>query len=445
MSEIDTSLAGEPVVRSPSLIRSSAARLASDVAVLAIGTVFASLTARWLGIDGKGVLAAITLWTAILFQLASFGITEAAIVRVGQGAVTAQHALSATLAPLLPLAACGAAVLLGTLALQVGFGRANGPAIAAVVAGTLVLSVIASLGACLLIAGERIATSSAIGVAAQAVTLLVFIGFGIAGRASLLSAVTAIAGGALTSAVAAWWALRRDGLHLRPRWDPTYLRSALRYGVRAQPAIIATSAAARLDLAVLYALSGSGDAGVYSVALTYGTLVSAVAFAVSHAMFPRLARLDASEARNLVTRTLRLVVLSSVALSIPMAIAAGPVLAAVFGNEYRQGAAAAAILVFAAIPWSVQWVAARAEGARDRPTVLLWTFVANAVVTLTADFVLVPAHGPVAAAGASLLGNVVGALLALRASAIPITALVPRRGDPSELLTSLRHALVPTR
>ncbi len=74
------------------------------------------------------------------------------------------------------------------------------------------------------------------------------------------------------------------------------LRRALAYGVPAESGVLLTQAAARLDLLLVFAFSGSAAAGVYSVALTIGALVNLAPSAIAFAAFPRLAQQQQGQA-----------------------------------------------------------------------------------------------------------------------------------------------------
>ena len=123
----------------PSLARNAVARFSADASALVFGSIATIVTARALGPSGQGVFASLFLLCAIGVRLCSVGLGETAIVRVGQGAVTRQDGLSATLAGVLVAAGLGVLPFFGVATLLIGPGDSN--TWLALLAGTVLLPV----------------------------------------------------------------------------------------------------------------------------------------------------------------------------------------------------------------------------------------------------------------------------------------------------------------
>jgi O-antigen/teichoic acid export membrane protein len=157
------------------------------------------------------------------------------------------------------------------------------------------------------------------------------------------------------------------------------------------------------DVLIVAALTGSREAGIYAAAsrfVTTGTLVEAsLRIAMGPELSSRLAVRDLASATTLVGITTQWIILLSWPLYIALAIYA-PVLLGVFGEGFRDGAAALAVL-------SVAMLVSMATG--NSQTVLLmsgrslWQ-TGNKAVALTANialnFALVPRWGILGAATA---------------------------------------------
>jgi O-antigen/teichoic acid export membrane protein len=207
--------------------------------------------------------------------------------------------------------------------------------------------------------------------------------------------------------------VRRAQLRLRPRIASSYLRPALSFGVRAQLANVLAYSSARIDLLFVYALASHHDAGLYSVALTLGTITGFVAIALSFASFPSMAAMTDPDAFEL-TATL--------------------------GDAYAGALAPTIVLLFANVLWGVQWLLSRALAARGDPALLVRSFSANLAAMAAADAVLIPLAGAVGAAVGALIAAIVGLGVCLRTydrRGVHAESFVPRRADLVRVWTVL--------
>ncbi len=431
----------------PSLARNSLARFTADTSALVFGSIASIVTARALGPSGQGVFASIFLMCAIGARLCSVGLGETAIVRVGQGTVTRQEGLSATLAGV--LVACGIGVLpfFGVATLVIGPGDSN--TWLALLAGTALVPVGALYDALsqTLNGQERLVATSRTLIAIAGLTLvglLVFVvvlDLGVFGGA--LSGLCATAGGALVVALL----LLRSGLSLRPRWNRDYLSDASRYGVRLQASQILTLAAGRADLLLVLSLLGDEGAGHYSVALTVGTVAGLASFAMSYAIFPRLPTLDRDAALSLAARAARLGLASSLIAAVVLAAAVPVVLPLMFGSAYQASVGPAVLLIAGGIPLSGQWMLGRSAAALGDPNLLARSFGVSLVVMVVLDLALIPVAGLYGAATVSLTSSIAGLIVCIRtyrANGVRLPELLPRPGDFADVGRGLRRVLSPT-
>jgi Na+-driven multidrug efflux pump len=86
---------------------------------------------------------------------------------------------------------------------------------------------------------------------------------------------------------------------------------------------------------------------------------------------------------------------------------------AMFGIGFKDAVTMALVLLPASVLQGLQWVICRLWAARGRGTLLLTSCGAMLVAMIALDIVLVPAHGGIGAAVASLVASAVGAAVAL--------------------------------
>ncbi len=432
----------DPLIRSeettaaaprPSLSKNTAARFAAEGTSLLIGAVSASLTARWLGPSTKGTLAALTFASGLLSQACLLGLPEAGMVRVGRREATSQEALSSGLGAALLAAGCGAMVLLLYARLQLPW---DDPVVRLAVLTACISIPLAVSGTILLHIlniHERVVSSSLIFFvisATSAVTTVLLVG---PARMSVLGGTIGVLVGSAVGLGSAVFLLKRQGMHFRPRLDGSYIRPALRFGLQVEMSYILTVAAARLDLLLVYPIAGRAEAGIYSVALTFGTLSGTVAAALAYAAFPRLPQLTEQEARELTARLVRVGLAAAITVAVGVAVVLPLAIPLALGRAYAGAVTPALLLLLGGVLWSAQWVLSRALAARGDASLLFWSFALNVSVMLLLDLALIPAWGSLGAAVASVVAPAVGVAACLRRyhreGRVRFVELLPRGED----------------
>jgi O-antigen/teichoic acid export membrane protein len=426
-------------VSGASLTRNSIARLIAEGSILAIALVTAVITARWLGADGKGLLSSISYLAMLILNIGLLGLAETQIVLVGQKRATLDRAYSSTVTASLFLGALSAAAMWAIAFFE--FRRDW--SVAALPALLLALSIPAGMlwqaAAHVLNARERMVASSALlvfnAVAIVTGTVLLVMVF----RRGILGAALAVAAASALSALAGLAMVRRIGVHLALSWDGAYLREAARLGVRLQLATLFVSMASRFDQLLVYSLAGARDAGIYSVALTCGSLAFLPPFALAYATFPRLAGLGADEAAELTARGARVAMVITTLAGIPLALLVPLAIRLAFGPSFAPAAVPAIILIGGSVVLAAQYFLARGRAAQGDPRLVLESFAITAVVMIALDYLAIPRFGLIGAACASVAGNIAGLLRCIAASGWRARSLVPRAGELMDAAMSLRR------
>ncbi len=433
--------AGEAPGRPP-LARSGAARLTAGTSVLAFGFLTSVATARHLGPSGKGMLSALSFLGDILFfYLATLGLGDAAIILVGKRQTTLQRALSASIPPLLVTGALGAAGLVATSAL---LDIDTGPAV--LQALTLIVILQANQLMQILNAEERMVTSSLLQSGRHGVTMLGT--FAILGATSLglAGAVLAILVGATAWLGGGARAVRRLGLSLTPRWDLEYLRLATRVGWALQTSYLLMAVAQRADQLVVYSLAGSAEGGRYAVALTVGTLPGFIPVVLAGVTFPRLASMPDRAGWPLTAQAIRIGIMGGAGVGVLLLVSVPVLTTTVFGPGFAGSVAPALVLLAGGLAGGAQWALARAWAARGRTGLLPRSFATSLGAMLALDLLLVPDHGAMGAAVASVVGSIAGLGVCLRTyrrweESFSLTDLVPGRSDLRFVVGEAVHLL----
>lgn len=441
-NELFTSLPPSPFIEEGaapsvqhSLSRNATSRFVADVLALALGMASAVITARALGASGKGTFAALSYLLGLFVALASSGLGDSVIVLVGQKRASLRESTSSTIS---------AVLLTGTLAGAAAYivahlqTRPETPDLSFAVAMTALLVPISALSGVLgtlVLARERFLLSSVMLVVISGITTATIFVCVVLADWGIRGAFIGVAAGNMAGLLGIAVPLHRMGLSLRPRWNAGYLKAAFRHGSVVQVSGLLMTLSGRVDLLIIYSLGGDAEAGQYSVALTIGQLVTYAAFAISLASYPRIAALTGSDAVPLLQQAARVSVVAGIAIAIPLATLTPFAIETLFGSEFRPAVRPAMVLIAGGVLFGLQWVLSRGATARGRPGVLLLSFATTLVVMIALDFILIPGHGVMGAAIASLVGPVLGimvALLALRrafSETFSLMAVVPRWAD----------------
>lgn len=407
-------------------------RFASDGSGVLVGMISTIITARVLGPAGRGTLAALTFVTVLAAQCSILGLGDAAVVWIGQAKASAQDALSSSLGAVFIASLGGVVAVLGYSILQLPLDDSGVRAAIAVACVTVVVAAVGQLLLFVVYATQRVVAVSALNIVGSITSALGVILFCAVLRLGILGAVLAglvVAALGFGAGVTMLWGA---GLRLRPRASVGYLRPALGYGVRTQFANVLAYSSARLDLLFVYALASREEAGIYSVALTLGTITGFVAVGLSFASFPRMARMTDKEALDLTAEMVRIAIIIGSVLAAILAAVLSTLIVVLLGRDYDGVLKPGIVLLVANVLWGGQWLLSRAIASRGDPGLLVRTFSLNLATMAAADVVLIPAAGALGAAAGSFVAAVAGLLLCLKAyhgRGVRPSAFLPGRAD----------------
>jgi O-antigen/teichoic acid export membrane protein len=157
----------------------------------------------------------------------------------------------------------------------------------------------------------------------------------------------------------------------------------------------------RLDIVIVAMLSGPADAAVYTAATRFRVVGQLAGQSLAQAVQPRLIRAvaegDLDLARRLYLGATRWLVLLTWPVWLAYA-ALAPWLLGLLGDGYEDGAAVALVLSGTMMVATACGLVDVALTAAGHTTASLLNLLAAVAVTVAADLVLVPAHGPLGAA-----------------------------------------------
>lgn len=365
------------------------------------------IIARLLGPEGAGVYAVAMLLPTMLSQLFNLGINSANVYFVASRRFHLDEVWAASR---------DAMASMGVIGLGIG-------AVLILVSGNLAFPGVPQ--PILLLAMLIFPTSLLSGLVASLfqalqdfraynVTVLVqpsFSLFGIAlfwliGGFNLAGVVMVLAGSHTIALIVALSLLRRKTPLTASGADRmTYLRVALRYGMKAQLSILVTFLNYRLDLFLVNLIAGPAAAGLYAVAVRLAEQLWIISQSVSTVIFPRLSSMTKEKAvrGDFTSMMARWVLWITMISAVVLAIISLPLIVLLFGPAFQESAFALMILLPGVVLFACARVLANDFAASGCVGVNLALSVMVLVINTSANLALIPSFGMMGAAIATTL------------------------------------------
>lgn len=372
------------------------ASVATSGGMAALSLVTGVLTARLLGTDGRGQVAAISTWLLTLTWMSSLSFTHGLAFYRSRGRLSDGEALSTALisVPILGL--------LGVLAAQVlipyGFSAQSQETQDLARLFLCGIPLVVGLETCwdLLMAYHRFRFLNATRLAQPAVYALALVALAVTDRFT----VTWV----LLWQVASWGIvflttiavlIRQVGLS-RPRWDVS--RQSFRYGLRLQGVALGHLVTARLDLMLLPAFVTAAAIGYYSIAVNVTSLVMSVFGGLAMIVFPVASRAERHAMGPVVESGLRMALAGGFALVLAIGLSAPWLVPFVYGADFAGAVLPLWLLLPGVLLWCANTIVSAGLEALDMPGRASLAQIAGIVVTVIGLLISLPRWGIVGAA-----------------------------------------------
>ena len=418
-----------------SLLRDTVWRVTAIGSSVAFGAVSAFVTARWLGPAGQGFVSTLGFISSMAAMVLALGLGDSAVALVAWERSSLKRAIANVLGWGLLSSSIGVLPLFLVAAVLLGPDESPQTLAIAIVAATLIPSVMATMGAQLLRLLDDLVSSSNVFLVTSAATTAGIVFFVAILDLGLPGAAVATALGQLCGLATGFSRVFRRTAVPRPSCDPGYLREAAPYGLKVEASNALWLAWGRLDLLLVYTILGAASAGRYSVALTVSAMTGRPAYALTYTSFPRLTRASAEQRRALLGRLIRLATVTTFVTFLCMAALLPVAIPLVLGSAFAASVAPAIVLCAGAVLNSAQWLLARGFAAAGEANLTVVSLALNVVVMCGLDLVLIPAFGLIGAAAASVVAPAVGLVPCLRRFARDgsLRELVPRWSESMRL------------
>jgi O-antigen/teichoic acid export membrane protein len=252
--------------------------------------------------------------------------------------------------------------------------------------------------------------------------------------ADALTVTLVLALNVLATAITATVSWRLAGVRLRGARSS--YRELLRGGVKYAGSSIAETASNRLDQVLVLPLLGAFGAGLYSVAVTIGTLPLAVGHALGATYFRSVAASGPEDRTNIVAEGVRATSSLAILVCVGLALLTPPAIGILFGGDFSDAVKPTWIVLVGSVGLTVGYVCSMmlaAQGHGARMTIAQLASLAAAVVLL---YCLGPIFGVLGASVASSLSYAVLLAVLLVSLQLPIGTLLP---TPRGIVIAIRR------
>jgi len=383
--------------------------MAAKILIIGMNALTGVITARALGPEGRGELAAMILWPVFLANALSLGVPCALTFQLRRNPERQPQLMGAAL--LLAMVAGGMAVAFGVFGMPAWIPQY--PARVILFARIFLLSApitsLLAVGRAGLESRSDFTASNKILIWSPAMTLVSLLGLLATGSMTPFSAALAYVPAGM--APLGWMGLRVCRV-FRPslRSFRQSVRDLFSYGIRSYGIDLCGTMALYVDQALVVRLLMPEMMGTYVVALSLSRMLGVFHASVGMVLFPRAVNRLPEEVAEMTSRAMRMTtVLASVAAVAIVAL--GPAALSLFyGKEYRGAGLVLRILVIEAILSGATLVLSQAFMALGRPGVIAGLQVTGLALAIPLMALLVPRFG-IVGAGIALLGSTIARLL----------------------------------
>ncbi len=391
--------------KSPNYIRSVLHAFNSKLGVVAINAATGILTARALHPQGRGELAAMTIWPLVLSGSLTLGLPSALTYMIQRkpDQKTQMTTAAALIAALVGIIATAIAIAIVPFFLR--NYSSETVLVARCLLPNLTIGLLLLIGRAALEAEHRFGRSGIALVMPPVLTLVMLCSFLLMHR---LTPVTAAISYVVSGLPAFWWLFRSAPLSLRIPLQTlaAAMRALFSYGIRSYGIDLCGTVSLYIDQAVVVGLLAPADMGRYVVSLSFSRLTSVPHQAIAGVLFPSLVNFDQGKTDTIIDRSFRIGVSISLIATVLMFAAGRIVLTALYGSAFAHDALILPILTLEAGLGGCVLIAAQAFMARNRPGLITTQQILGLSATIPLLFVLVPVLGIRGAALSILLSTV---------------------------------------
>jgi len=365
----------------------------------------AAIVARWLGPEGKGILAMALLLPGMMRLFLSGGIEVANVYFAGSRrldlpTLTANSATFAVLATVLAIGVAGILAATGWLGTLVP-GVPLQLVLLAMVG--IPLGLFTGYLSSILVGLQRITTANVTTLSQGVTRLILTIALVIGCRWGLVGALLASLGAMTVNTLAVAALLRREGGVFLPRWNLPVMRTTLSFGLRGYVGNVLQFFNYRLDMFLVNYFLGPTGVGIYTVSVSMAELLWYLPNAVGFVIFPRAAATKPEVMNAFTPRVFRITLGLTALGALGLALLGKPLTILIYSSAFANAFIPMLVLLPGVVLLGSAKVLTNEIAGRGYPHYNSAASGLALVLTLVLDLLLIPRLGVL---GASLASSV---------------------------------------
>ncbi len=369
-------------------------------AMVGVGLLSSVVTARWLGPEGRGLLATLSVITGLTLQFGNLGLHSGNVYYVAKDPGAAPAVLGNSLWLSLFLGGLGGLGAVAAGLLRPSWFPGIPFALIAVTAAALPFHFMMLLFQNCLLGMREVKAFNVFEGAGKTLTFLalavylVLLGGGAQGAVVLFAVTSAVF--ALASVVYCR-RLVPSGFRL----DSALFRRMIGFGGKVYLSCLMSFVVLRSDMLLVNYYCGAAQAGVYSITVQIADTLLLVPMTIGMLLFPRIASEQADRQEEVTSRVIRHTALLLGLLCAVAWVLVGPVVSFLYGPPFGEAAVALRWLVPGIWAVGLNGVLMNHFGGQGMPWVTVAAPCVGAVLNVLLNLFLLPRYGIVGAAAAS--------------------------------------------
>ncbi|MCZ8519312.1 MULTISPECIES: lipopolysaccharide biosynthesis protein [Paenibacillus] len=420
----------------------------TNFSMLLITTLTSIITARMLGVEGKGELSAILFWPTFISGLVGFGLPTSLIFNLKQDSSRAPDYLRMSIWFQIPVSLVAGVIAWFGLPVWLGEYSATAVRLAQVytvltipmlLAVNLLSAIAQSMDKFNIYNGIRLNVPLFNVVGLIAIWLLGSLTLTTSTNVFLLTTLLVVIYAAVS--LRPYLTLGNKGRTI----DRSAAKPLFSYGLKVYGMELLGTLYNQFDKIIIVALLTPRDFGLYSVVFALSRVFNTVQTAISNVMFPKVTGMENDKIIRLVARAFRISMTVMAIVVIPSMIIGRFMLGLLFGPQFLEASSTFYLLSIECIIGGGSWVLASSFNAMGRPDLVLIRQLIAISITVGLFFVLAPMYGLFGLSLALVIGAVVRLAITLfqipRVFKVPLRAIVYDKGDFTFMIQTVKQKI----
>ncbi|ANY73377.1 hypothetical protein BBD41_12720 [Paenibacillus ihbetae] len=417
----------------------------TNLSIMLLTMLHSIITARVLGVEGRGELAAILFWPMFISGLIGLGLPTSLIYNVKQGIGNTPVYMKASLSYLVPAGIFAGAVAWFLLPVWLGEYSETAVRLAQMytvfsIPLTLMTNILSALAKSM----DRFYISNALLLTVPLINAISLAALSLSGSLNLITATISYLVPTLLTVVIVGFVLKKHVSNIESascRADRS-VKPLFHYGFKVYGMDLMSTLYTQADKIIIVSLLSPRDFGLYSVVFALSRVFNTVQLAITDVLFPKVSGLQKHDIISIVGKSFRISMTIMLVLLVPCLIIGRFFLLVLFGEEFLEADTTFYILSLECIIGGGSWILASSFNAIGRPELVLIRQATAIAVNIGLFFVFTPLFGLQGVALALMSGSIVR--LAITLVQIPMIfkvrlgALLFNRGDFTDLRNILK-------